>query len=118
MDNYSIAVALLIIATLAIVFNNPREEQRRQATKYGSWGRTSLINLSMLGLMMAWSYTVVIWPELFFGILIYLFFGILINQSAGVPATNELAHLNFNDRLWLRTFYAWWWPYYIVVGRN
>jgi hypothetical protein len=118
MDNYDTVVVILIIAALAIAFNDPREEQRRQATKYGSWGRTNAINLSMFGLMMAWCYTILISPELFFGILIYLCFGSLINRAADVPTANELARLSFNDKLWLRTFYAWLWPYYSVVGRN
>jgi len=118
MDNYSIGVAILIIGALAIVFNDPREEQRRQATKYGSWGRTNAINLSMFGLMIAWLYTMSMSPTFFYGILIYLCFGGLINRAAGIPKTTELAHLNFNDKLWLCTFYAWFWPYYSLTGRK
>jgi len=118
MDNYGIGVALLIIATLAIVFIDPREEQKRQATKYGSWGRTNAINFSMLGLMSAWCYTLLVSPLLFIGILIYLCLGGVINHSGGVPTTDELGHLSFSDKLWLRTFYAWLWPYYSVVGKK
>ena len=116
MENISLVVALLIIGALVVIFH-PLEKQKRQATKYGSWGKTNVVNFSMLGLLIAWCYTILISSELFTAIFIYLCYGFLSNRTIGVPITDDLAHLNFSDRLWLRTFHAWIWPVY-VLGRS
>jgi hypothetical protein len=93
------------------------EKKKWHATKYGSRVKTSVVNLSTLGLFIAWGYTFSISGELFSAILFYLFYGFLANRTIGVPITDDLAHLNFSDRLWLRTFHAWLWPVY-VFGRS
>lgn len=115
MENIDFGVVILSIAALAVIFIDPREEQRRQATKYGSWGRTNGINFSMLGLMLSWLYTSTFSNELFMGIFGYLCMGNIIIRFFSVPTLDEIEHLDFSDRLWLRTFYAWWWPYYLFV---
>lgn len=116
MENISLVIALLIIGALVVIFDQ-REEQKRQATKYGSWRKTAVVNFSMFGLFIALYYIFSISGELFSAILFYLCYGFLTNRTIGVPITDDLAHLNFSDRLWLRTFHALLWPVY-VFGRS
>jgi uncharacterized membrane protein YraQ (UPF0718 family) len=111
METIILVAALLIGAVLVVLFDT-RNEQKRQATKFGSFGKTQVINFSTVGLMIALAYVLTISIELFSGIVIYLVIGILVNRSAGVPTSDDLKHLSLNDRLLLSAFHASLWPYY------
>jgi hypothetical protein len=103
--------ALLMVAVLVVQFDT-QKEQKRQATKFGSFGKTQVINFSTVGLMIALFFALTISIELFIGIVIYLVIGILVNRSAGVPTSDDLKHLSLNDRLLLSIFHASLWPYF------
>ena len=110
-----VAALLMVVGLVGRV--DTRKEQKWQLTKYGSLGKTQLINIGMLGLNLVWFYSLSISSELFNALFIYLCYGFLVIRGVGIPTTDDLAHLNFSDRLWLRTFHAWLWPYY-VLGRS
>jgi len=112
-----IQIAALLMVAVLVVLVDTRKEQKRQLTKYGSLGKTQLVNMGMLGLNLVWFYSLSISSELFNALFIYLCYGFLVIRGVGIPTTDELAHLSFSDRLWLRTFHAWLWPYY-VWGRS
>lgn len=92
----------------------PMEEQRRQALKYGSRKKTLIVHFVNFGLLLSWMYFGAKSPVIFWGGLGYQCAGFLVLRWVRLPGPAELVGINANDRLWLRVFYAWLWPAYVI----
>ena len=91
----------------------PGEEMERQATVFGSRRKTLVVGLVNLGLICAWGF-LARWPLfLWFGVA-YQCIGHLVIRAMRVPITPEPSSLKFHNRVWLRMFYAWFWPLYLA----
>jgi hypothetical protein len=91
----------------------PIKEQQRQALKFGSRKKTLLVHILNFALLLAWVYFGVESHVIFWGILGYQCAGFLVLRRIRLPTAEDLARLKANDRLWLRVFYAWFWPAYV-----
>jgi len=91
----------------------PAEEAQRQATKFGSRTKTVVVTLVNILLLLGWLWigvraSFVLWLGLG-----YFAAGFVVQRLVKAPTASELAGLNILDRIWLRIFYAWFWPAYM-----
>jgi small-conductance mechanosensitive channel len=91
----------------------PAEAAYRQATKFGSRTGTAVVILLNALLLSAWSWVSPFSSFVFWLVLGYLTVGFVVQRIVRVPAASELVGLNVIDRIWIKTFYAWFWPAYI-----
>lgn len=93
------------------------EEMERQATVFGSRRKTIIVGLVNFVLLCGWAAfagsPLVFWFG--FG---YQCIGHLVIRSMHIPITPAPASLRFHNRIWLRIFYAWFWPMYLAYGRK
>ncbi|PWF55357.1 hypothetical protein [Massilia glaciei] len=95
----------------------PGEEMERQATVFGSWRRTIVVNVVNFVLLLGWcafaaGSPIVLW----FG-LGYQCIGHLVIYAMHIKITAPL-NLKLRDRIWIRVFYAWFWPGYLAYRRK
>lgn len=91
----------------------PAAEAQRQATKFGSRTKTLIVTIVNAALLLGWLWISVRAEFLLWFGLGYLATGFVIQRLIKMPAANELVALNIVDRIWLKIFYAWFWPAYI-----
>ena len=95
------------------VLDSIEQERVEQASKFGSPKRTVVIGLVNVVLLIGWCYTSLIALNLFYGIFIYLILGLLVLRGFAMPKAIPIERLGFSDRLWVKIFYAWFWPLYL-----
>lgn len=95
----------------------PGEEMERQATVFGSRRKTLAVGLVNFVLICAWG-ALAGSPVVFWCGLVYQCVGHLVMYSMRVKITPEPASLRFHNRVWLRMFYAWFWPMYLAYSRK
>lgn len=98
------------------VFDSLEEQRVQQASKFGSPKRTVVIGLVNFVLLIGWCYTGLISLNLFYGVFIYLILGLLVLRGFAMPKAIPIERLGFSDRLWVKVFYAWFWPLYLWVA--
>lgn len=97
----------------------PGEEMERQATVFGSRRKTLVVGLVNFVLVCTWG-ALAGSPMVFWcgcG-LVYHCVGHLVMYSMRVRITPEPTSLRFHNRVWLRMFYAWFWPMYLAYRRK
>ncbi|PHV19142.1 hypothetical protein CSQ92_27600 [Janthinobacterium sp. BJB446] len=98
----------------------PAKGAQRDAYKFGSPIKTLVIIVLNANLLYGW-----LWFShrsifmLWIGLL-YLIVGFVVQHLVKIPSANEMSSLKFWERLWLRIFYAWFWPIYVpyILRRN
>ena len=93
------------------------EEMERQATVFGSRRKTLVVGLVNFILICGWA--VLAGSSFVFWIgPIYQCVGHLVIRVMRIQITPNPASLKFYNRVWLRMFYAWFWPMYLAYGRK
>lgn len=98
----------------------PAKGAQRDASKFGSPIKTLMIIILNANLLYGWLWfshrsIFVLWLGL-----AYLTVGCVVQRLVKVPSANEMTGLKIWERIWLRIFYAWFWPIYVpyISRRN
>lgn len=96
----------------------PGEEMEREATAFGSIRKTQVVGLVNLVLVCAWAGLSMRFPWVFWCGVGYQCIGHTVITTMRIQITPAPATLKFHQRVWLRMFYAWFWPIYLAYGRK
>lgn len=96
----------------------PGEEMEREATAFGSVRKTQVVGLVNLVLVCAWAGLSMRFPLVFWCGVGYQCIGHVVIAAMRIQITPAPASLKFHHRVWLRLFYAWFWPIYLAYGRK
>lgn len=102
------------------ILNAPAEDARRQATRFGSKKKTFVVIVLNAVLLCTWLWGTQRVPSLLWLGMLYLAVGFVVQVLVKVPSVSELSALKIIDRIWLRSFHAWFWPAYVpyIIGRR
>jgi len=92
-------------------------KQREAAHKFGTWGQTMQVHMLNFALMLGTVSLAPVSVNLLNSVGVYVIVGILVLKRAGIPSADQLAGLAWSDRLWLRIYYAWFWPLYLMARK-
>lgn len=87
-------------------------------TLYGSARKTLLINFVNMTLIVGLCYLSIVSSDVVLIGFSYLVFGLVITKVMGVVRKEIVKGLQWNDRVWLRIFHAWFWPLYLWAWRK
>lgn len=93
------------------------EELERKATVFGSRRKTAVVGLVNFVLICGWVALAGSSFVFYFG-LVYQIIGHVVIKLMRIQITPDPANLRFDNRVWLRIFYAWFWPMYLAYGRK
>jgi hypothetical protein len=96
----------------------PGEEMEREATAFGSIHKTQVVGLVNLVLVCAWAGLSMRFPWVFWCGVGYQCIGHTVITAMRIQITPAPDTLKFHQRVWLRMFYAWFWPIYLAYGRK